>query len=398
MEETRAAVGGDHAPAEVPETGPSQLSARFLSGRPQATARAYAADLEDLARFQDTSVADAVRSLLLGPEIARRLVLDYAVELRRRGLAPATARRRLATLRSLLATARQLGVVAWELELPTEREVELAAAERVERERSSYLFPRHPGEADRLDLQHHALREALGRNYLAPVGPLGRVLDVGTGTGRWGIEICWEHPEALVVGLDLVPGRAEHPSGYRHVRGNVLRGLPFRDGVFDFVHQRLLVAGIPVAEWPRVVGELVRVTRPGGWVELVEPMMRAQPTGPASRHLVELLLARADSLGLDTRDAVFRAVDGYLREAGLEEVTRREFELPIGEWGGRVGSFLASDMRAAATRMCEVLESRGALSAEKASDLIRRFQREFEDYRPIWNVAVAYGRKPSQGR
>ncbi|HZV48141.1 MAG TPA: methyltransferase domain-containing protein [Candidatus Dormibacteraeota bacterium] len=398
MEETRAAVGGDHAPAEVPETGPSQLSARFLSGRPPATARAYAADLEDLARFQDTSVADAVRSLLLGPEIARRLVLDYAVELRRRGLAPATARRRLATLRSLLATARQLGVVAWELELPTEREVELAAAERVERERSSYLFPRHPGEADRLDLQHHALREALGRNYLAPVGPLGRVLDVGTGTGRWGIEICWEHPEALVVGLDLVPGRAEHPSGYRHVRGNVLRGLPFRDGVFDFVHQRLLVAGIPVAEWPRVVGELVRVTRPGGWVELVEPMMRAQPTGPASRHLVELLLARADSLGLDTRDAVFRAVDGYLREAGLEEVTRREFELPIGEWGGRVGSFLASDMRAAATRMCEVLESRGALSAEKASDLIRRFQREFEDYRPIWNVAVAYGRKPSQGR
>ncbi len=391
-------MGGDHAPAEVPETGPSQLSARFLSGRPQATARAYAADLEDLARFQDTSVADAVRSLLLGPEIARRLVLDYAVELRRRGLAPATARRRLATLRSLLATARQLGVVAWELELPTEREVELAAAERVERERSSYLFPRHPGEADRLDLQHHALREALGRNYLAPVGPLGRVLDVGTGTGRWGIEICWEHPEALVVGLDLVPGRAEHPSGYRHVRGNVLRGLPFRDGVFDFVHQRLLVAGIPVAEWPRVVGELVRVTRPGGWVELVEPMMRAQPTGPASRHLVELLLARADSLGLDTRDAVFRAVDGYLREAGLEEVTRREFELPIGEWGGRVGSFLASDMRAAATRMCEVLESRGALSAEKASDLIRRFQREFEDYRPIWNVAVAYGRKPSQGR
>ena len=271
-------------------------------------------------------------------------------------------------------------------------------AEMAGRERSSYLFPRHPGEADRLDLQHHALREALGRNYLAPVGPLGRVLDVGTGTGRWGIEICWEHPEALVVGLDLVPGRAEHPSGYRHVRGNVLRGLPFRDGVFDFVHQRLLVAGIPVAEWPRVVGELVRVTRPGGWVELVEPMMRAQPTGPASRHLVELLLARADSLGLDTRDAVFRAVDGYLREAGLEEVTRREFELPIGEWGGRVGSFLASDMRAAATRMCEVLESRGALSAEKASDLIRRFQREFEDYRPIWNVAVAYGRKPSQGR
>ena len=43
-----------------------------------------------------------------------------------------------------------------------------------DRERSTggdaYLFPRHPSEVDRLDVQHYALREALGANYLAPVG------------------------------------------------------------------------------------------------------------------------------------------------------------------------------------------------------------------------------------
>ena len=389
-------MGGDHAPAEVPETGPSQLSARFLSGRPPATARAYAADLEDLARFHGTSVADAVRSLLLGPEIARGLVLDYAVELRRRGLAPATARRRLATLRSLLAMARQLGVVAWELELPTEREVELAAAERVERERSSYLFPRHPGEADRLDLQHHALREALGRNHLAPVSSPSRVLDVGTGTGRWGFEVCWEHPEALVVGLDLVAGPREHPSGYRHVQGNVLQGLPFLDDTFDLVHQRYLVSGIPLEAWPRVVGELARVTRPGGWVELAEPAMGDRRIGPATERLQRMFQEMAGSLGLDTGDAVFRSVDGYLREAGLEAVTRREFELPVGEWGGRVGSFLASNGRAGITRICEVLQARGLLSAEEAADLIRRAMRELEEHHTIALLAIAYGRKPDR--
>ena len=37
-------MGGGHAPAEAPETGPDQLIARFLSGRPQATARAYTAE------------------------------------------------------------------------------------------------------------------------------------------------------------------------------------------------------------------------------------------------------------------------------------------------------------------------------------------------------------------
>ncbi|HZU17456.1 MAG TPA: site-specific integrase, partial [Candidatus Dormibacteraeota bacterium] len=96
--------------------GPGELVRRFLSGRSPATARAYAADLEDLARFLGTSIEDAVRSLLLGPESARRRLLEYAVDLRRRGLAPATRRRRLATLRALLGMAREQGMITWAVE------------------------------------------------------------------------------------------------------------------------------------------------------------------------------------------------------------------------------------------------------------------------------------------
>ncbi len=183
-------------------------------------------------------------------------------------------------------------------------------SELAERERSSYLFPRHPGEADRLDLQHHPLREALGRNSLAPLPSPARVLDVGTGTGRWGFELCWEHPKALVVGFDLVPGRAEHPAGYRHVRGNLLQGLPFRDDCFDLVHQRLMFSGIPLGEWPRVVAELARVTRPGGWAELTESMVRPERPGAAGQQLFDLLLELAASRGLDTSNTVFASWTG----------------------------------------------------------------------------------------
>ncbi len=36
----------------------------------------------------------------------------------------------------------------------------------------AYVLPRHPAEVDRLDVQHYALREALGTNHLASVeGP-----------------------------------------------------------------------------------------------------------------------------------------------------------------------------------------------------------------------------------
>src|SRR5579875_3355077 len=392
----------EHGPAgqgsEAPEAGPKALITRFLANRAPSTARVYTTDLEDLARFRGTSTEDAVRSLLQDPATTWRRLLDYAVDLRRRGLAPATVRRRLTTLRSLLATARALGWISWELELPTESEVTVAMGERAERERSSYLFPRHPGEADRLDLQHHALREALGRNFLAPIPSPLRVLDVGTGPGRWGFEVCWEHPGALVVGLDLVAGRGEAPAGYRHVRGNLLQGLPFQDGTFDFVHQRLLVAGIPVAEWPRVVAELVRVTRPGGWVELAEPTMEFSRMGPAARRFWGLVQDVATSLGLDVAKTVFDSLDRYLREAGLEEVTRRELELPVGEWGGRVGSFLASDARAVLTRMGEVLQSRSIITLGEAADLARRSLQEFEEHRTVWPMVIAYGRKPSQDR
>jgi SAM-dependent methyltransferase len=375
--------------------GLQTLIERFLAGRPTRTARAYAADLEDLARSQERPLEEVVGALVWSPTTARRLLLDYIAQMRRRGLAPATVRRRLTTLRSLLATARELGLITWEPMLPTEQEVRITMGELAERERSSYLFPRHPQEADRLDLQHHALREALGRIYLAPVGAPRRVLDVGTGTGRWGVELCWEHPEALVVGLDLVAGPAEPPTGYRHVRGNVLQGLPFLEGSFDLVHQRLMISGIPLAAWPTAVGELVRVTRPGGWVELGEPAMGARHVGPATERLQQMALEAAGSLGLDTGDTVFSSLDRYLREAGLEAVTRCELELPVGEWGGRVGSFMGSDLRAAFTRICEVLQAKSILSAREASDLIRCSTQEFEDHRTVALMAVAFGRKPS---
>src|SRR5579884_910633 len=386
---------GDERTASAPAGAAELLLRRFLERAAPATARAYTADLADLARFLDTSLEAAVGSLLQGPEPASRLVLEYALALRRRGLAPATVARRLATLRSLLGRARELGMVGWSLEPPSGAEIEAARERSREPEYSSYFFPRHPGEVDRLDLQHFALREALGANFLAPVEGPSRVLDVGTGTGQWGFEVGHQFPGALVVGFDLVRGKPGAPPRYRHVRGNLLQGLPFRDGVFDFVHQRFLTAGIPVDAWPEVVRELVRVTRPGGWVELVESTAELRQVGPATQRLFALFLRLAAPLGLDAEGVVFRSLDGYLCQAGLEEITRREMELPVGEWGGRVGSFLATDFRAAGARICEVLRARSGALAEEAEALLRRSLEEWEHHRAVWPVAVVYGRKPA---
>lgn len=44
------------------------------------------------------------------------------------------------------------------------------------------------------------------RNILAPIDPKPqKILDLGTGSGRWVCEVAVEQPTARVVGLDLVP-------------------------------------------------------------------------------------------------------------------------------------------------------------------------------------------------
>ena len=265
-------------------------------------------------------------------------------------------------------------------------------------ERSSdvdvYVLPRHPTEVDRLDIQHYAMRDALGANYLAPLAYPALLLDVGCGTGQWAFELCAQFPEAMVIGLDLESSKPEQPANYRFIKGNVLSGLPFGDDRFDFVHQRLLQSGVPLASWSGVVSELVRVTRPGGWIELVEVENQMKGGGPATTHLLQLLLELAGSRGLDRSGVLFRQLDQYLRDSGLVDVQRRDVDVPLGEWGGRVGSLMASDLRALYTRLSDVFQANLGVPADESRDLITAMSAELNEHRTVNTFGVAFGRKP----
>ncbi len=67
-----------------------------------------------------------------------------------------------------------------------------------------YVIPNDDRELDRLDLQHHIfLLTFENKLYLSPAGrdgkPLHRVLDVGTGTGIWAIDLGDDHPESSIM-------------------------------------------------------------------------------------------------------------------------------------------------------------------------------------------------------
>jgi ubiquinone/menaquinone biosynthesis C-methylase UbiE len=354
---------------------------------------AYTADLAEFGRFIGHEPSSAIAALVAaGWYDAGRMVLRYAVRLRKRGLAPTTVRRRLATLSALMMREHDAGLVDWVLDVPGDDRI-AAAMRTTAAEAGTYMFPNHPGEIDRLDIQHYALRLTLGSNYLAPIHRPTTILDSGSGTGQWAYEVGAEFPDALIVGFDLQSTKPGPPPNFRFVNGNLLQGLPFADGQFDFVHQRLLIPAVPLRSWAALLDELVRVARPGAWVELVEAAWDIEPAGPATARLLGLARRLAVSLGLDSTGSVYRSLAESLARAGLASVRRRTLDVPLGEWGGRVGSLMATDYRAAATRLSDLYESRFGVPAAECRALIRRAGQEWDQLRSTCAFAIAVGRK-----
>jgi SAM-dependent methyltransferase len=198
------------------------------------------------------------------------------------------------------------------------------------------LMPQDQREMERLDFQHHLLRQVCGRNYLAPIGWPESILDIGCGTGRWAIEMADEFPAAVVVGADLLPPAPYGwtPSNCFFQYGNILDTLPFSDGSFDFVHQRCFLDAVPYQAWSHIVHELLRMTSSRGTVELVE--FGLPPSlGPALSALYQLMLALADRQGFDLRLA--DRLGWFLHAAGAANITTQALEIPLGQHGGRLG-------------------------------------------------------------
>src|SRR6478735_10668053 len=53
--------------------------------------------------------------------------------------------------------------------------------------------------------------------------------------------------------------------------GNVIQGLPYEDNTFDFVQMRFFIFALRKEEWPLAIKEIIRVVKPGGMIQLMEP-------------------------------------------------------------------------------------------------------------------------------
>lgn len=259
-----------------------------------------------------------------------------------------------------------------------------------------YLLPKDLGETNRLDFQHYMLRYALKGNYAAPLHTPRDILDVGCGTGRWAIELARQFPGANVIGMDVAPPPVDmsaapdaRPENYAFVQGNALERIPFPDNSFDFVHQRFLALAIPAARWPGVVAELLRITRPAGWVELVEtePPLGAPAIDQLASWGIELTKRRDINMSLMAR------IGDLLRNGGATEVSSRTVAIGVGKPNGRVGAMAAVDYLTALSAVRGPLAKMGVVNEASFDAMMARGRQEFDQ--GVFNqpVYLAFGRK-----
>ncbi|EFX03766.1 methyltransferase type 11 [Grosmannia clavigera kw1407] len=184
-----------------------------------------------------------------------------------------------------------------------------------------------------IDLQHHVLTLALeGKLHLAPLpDTVGKVVDVGTGTGIWAIDFGDAHPEATVTGFDLSPIQ---PS----LVDDFLLDWTFEENSLDFVYMRWLVGCVP--DWAELCKNAYRCLKPGGWIESFDSNGYylsddgSVKEGTAIFQYGEFFRLGAEKIGLK---ASFHVVRDELQRKGMEaagfvNIHEKNIKVPGSEW------------------------------------------------------------------
>ena len=164
---------------------------------------------------------------------------------------------------------------------------------------------------------------------------------------------------------------------------------------FDFVHQRLLINGLLAEEWPIVLSEYMRVLRPGGHIQLVEPIAKLLSiSGPGGKALLDIYDQTCAAKGLlrDCAEQLLR----LLMKAGFVNV-RAELKLvPCGEVLGPDGRIGKGAVGGAFRSMKNAFVRAGVVeSAEVVDRIMDETEQEWEDMGGFYATSVvATAEKP----
>ncbi|KAI8148998.1 S-adenosyl-L-methionine-dependent methyltransferase, partial [Fennellomyces sp. T-0311] len=232
--------------------------------------------------------------------------------------------------------------------LPPKRHTDIAkfavsATSSKETSQHKYIFVNDKKEIERLIKQARVINTLSGSYFDAPIHDQLEngitVLDSGCGPEVWTLEMSAKYPRSTFYGVDINPASDDimRPNNCKFITQNILEPMPFPDDYFGFIHQQFLTAGIPSKNWPSLLAEMMRILKPGGWIELTEHIpIDIINCGPKFAALNKCIEDRANENGI--RFSLGRELERHLLDIGAVDIAVRPMAFPMGH-GGPNGEF-----------------------------------------------------------
>ena len=232
-----------------------------------------------------------------------------------------------------------------------------------------YGMPIDEREQDRNDLQHCKFVLVLNDHlFLSPIDDEPQhILDLGTGTGIWAIDVADKYPTAEVLGVDIAPIQPTFmPPNCRFELDDIENEWLYRKDHFDLIHARELM--LAVRDWDQLIKQAYDHLKPGGYLELSQSVPDpgcddgSLPDDSAYRQMTAYFIEIGERLGASVHAA--KLFKQKMEQAGFEDVVEKRFKIPCSSWPKnprlkKIGMFEAAHVDAGA----EALLLRGMTQA-----------------------------------
>lgn len=203
---------------------------------------------------------------------------------------------------------------------------------------NDYFTPNDEPEQFRLDMQHRCMFLASGSKlFHAPLEAPVRVLDLGTGTGIWAIEVAEEYQQTEVIGVDLSPIQPDWaPSNVKFQIDDVEDEWTWPENHFDLIYSRTMLVG-GIKDYRQYFEQAFRHCAPDGYFECLEmttDLRSDHYTVPEDNSIIRwtTLLKQGIQLMGSNLNVDFNRMTELMREVGFVDVTVKPFKVPIGTW------------------------------------------------------------------
>lgn len=237
-----------------------------------------------------------------------------------------------------------------------------------------------------------------------------RVLDVGCGTGGWLIEVAKLHPTMpLLMGIDInskMVSAAREQAQAQHVSDRVefhtmdaLRHLEFPNEYFDLVNQRLGLSFLRIWDWPGLLQQYQRITRPGGTIRITEAEPIALGTSPALTRLGSFLLQalhQAGHLFMAENDGLTSQLAEMVGRHGLLNIQTQVHPLQY-HAGTRAGQQFYEDARDIFRTALPFMHKWGKVP-DNYEELYQQALNEMQqpDFVATWTLLTVWGTVPTE--